>query len=181
MVQRDFVGAWVNSAQSLWLLPYFVCVVFAARIVNCYCCCGHCRLLFVLCLRWWQRDFVGAAWVNSAQSLRLLPAFVCVVCCVRAGAAGVWPMAQRQRELGVVVNSAHRCGWLPLFVSCLGRWCVDFWPMVSCAVPCATPLHLPRQRCALSMGLENKKTGRPLGGGMEWLLPGAWLVMVLND
>ena len=55
MVQRDFVGVWVNSAQLLRLLPAFVCVVFggAARLVG--------------------------AWVNSAQSLQPLPAFVCVV------------------------------------------------------------------------------------------------------
>jgi len=50
------VGAWVNSIQSLQL-PAFVCVVFG-EVVQC--------------------NFVGV-WVNSAQSLLPLPAFVCVV------------------------------------------------------------------------------------------------------
>ena len=51
------MGAWVNSTQSLWPLPAFVCVVFG-EVVQC--------------------DFVGT-WVNSAQSLQPLPAFVCIV------------------------------------------------------------------------------------------------------
>ena len=45
--------------------------------------------------------------------------------------------------------------------------------------PCdAMPLHLPRRRCALSMGLENEKLdGSSMVGwnGSGWV-PGAWLV-----
>jgi len=75
MVQRDFVGdfvgAWVNSTQSLRPLPAFVCVVvfglFGAMVQR-------------------AARLVGA-WVNSAQSLRPLPAFVCVVFAPGAGAA----------------------------------------------------------------------------------------------
>jgi len=60
----DFVGAWVNSAQSLWLLPAFcLCCVWG----GCSATCGYvgkfrkivaaiAGLLFVLCLGWVQRN-----------------------------------------------------------------------------------------------------------------------------
>ena len=97
--------------------------------------CGRCQLLFVLCLGRCAVRLCG--WVNSAQSLQLLPAFVCVV---------FGPMVQRN-FVGVGDN---RCN-----VSCF-----NFWPTASCIprVRClAQHLCIPRQRCALLMGLENEK------------------------
>ena len=114
-MQHDFVGAWVNSTKSLRPLPAFcLCCVVCGCSVTCGC-VGKFRtivaavagLLFVLCLGRWCTRLVVGAWVNSAKSLRLLPAFVCVV---------FGPMVQRN----FVGN--NRCD-----VSCF-----NFWPTASC-------------------------------------------------
>ena len=46
--------------------------------------------------------------------------------------------------------------------------------LASCAMPCTTPLHLRRRRCALSMGLENGKLD---GFSMEGWCGGARCVV----
>jgi len=78
------VGAWVNSAQSLWPLPAFVCVVFGVMV---------------------QRDFVGA-WVNSAKSFAAAAGFC--LCCVWGGCS----------DFVCVVNSAQSLQPLPAFCLC---------------------------------------------------------------
>jgi len=137
------VGAWVNSAKSLWLLPAFVCVVFGPMV---------------------QHD-LWVSWVKFCTIVAAVAGFVCVV---------FGPMVQRDLWVSwvkfctiVAAVASFVCVVFGPMVQCnfvgdnhCNVSCFNFWPTASCTprVQClAQRLCIPRQCCALSMGLENKK------------------------